>query len=196
MFHFAEIPKDSREVKGSLTVDAKWIDAYSDPSSTEFKVFSRSLVDYLTEIFKNSYHDDFIGVEVKNFRKGSVQFDFIAYFKITSSVSEENLEDVLMEGKGSSGFKIIDVDALFTAAEKPETGFVQWIIILIPIGTVFVFFVVIVVIFMVSHLYLLPNACFYRLKLFLFSSRSWRDFQTVLECERLFPQNLFLSGLI
>ena len=160
MFYFAEIPKDSRQAKGSLTVDARWIDAYSDTSSTEYKVFSRRLVDYLTEIFKNSYQDDFIGVEVKNLRRGSVKFDFIAYFKITSSVSEENLEDVLMEGIDSSEFKIIDVDALFIAAEKPASGLEQWIIILIPIGTVVVFLVAIVVIFVVSHLYLLPNACF------------------------------------
>ena len=97
---------------------------------------------------------------MKNLRRGSVKFDFIAYFKITSSVSEENLEDVLMEGIDSSEFKIIDVDALFIAAEKPASGLEQWIIILIPIGTVVVFLVAIVVIFVVSHLYLLPNACF------------------------------------
>ena len=160
VFHFAEIPKDSRQAKGSLTVDAKWIDAYSDTSSTEYKVFSRSLVDYLTEIFKNSYYDDFIGVEVKNLRRGSVKFDFIAYFKITSIVSEDDLKDVLMEGEGSSEFKIIDVDALFITAEKPDTALEQWIIIVIPSGTVVVFFVVVVLIFVVSHLCLLPNACF------------------------------------
>ena len=132
-----------------------WNDSYSDTSSDEYKVLHRNLIKYLTVVLRNSYQEDFLGVSVENFRQGSVIFDFTVYFKSTSRVTDGNLQEVLMKGDDGSEFTITDVDVnqvFVSAIGKQGSGLKAWAIGLIAVVSAIVFFLLLVLIFVVSHL--------------------------------------------
>ena len=143
-----------------------WQDAYADRNSLEYKILSRELNEHLSAVLKKSYGENFLGVEVYNFRKGSIIFDFTVYLKSTSSVSQDKLNDVIKKGEGSSKFTIesVNVEQKFpckTPTKNPETqesGLERWIIVLIASGAVIVILLILVLIFVVSHYCLLPFA--------------------------------------
>lgn len=137
-----------------------WNDAYSDSSSAEYGVLSRELTDHLTAVLTEAYTENFLQVEVTDIRQGSVIFDFIVYLKITSSISENNLKDVIKKGEGGMAkFTVTDVSiklvfpckSLTRTTEKPETGLERWIIVLIASGAVIVLLLILVLIVVVSH---------------------------------------------
>ena len=147
-------------------MEGLWQDAYADRNSVEYKVLSRDLNRHLSAVLKKSYGENFLGVEVYNFRKGSIIFDFTVYLNSTSSVSQDNLNDVIKKGEGSSMFTIesVNVEQKFpckSPTRKPETqesGLERWIIVLIASGAVIVILLILVLIFVVSHYCLLPFA--------------------------------------
>ncbi|KAL9955210.1 hypothetical protein ACROYT_G036497 [Oculina patagonica] len=136
----------SKQFEGSGSVDADWNSNYANSSTPEYQQLSSDLENHLTAVLKKQYKDDFIGVEVKNFRRGSIKFDFIVNLKATTSVSEDTLKDVIQKGDGSSKFNISGVSVTqvsgpkptTSSTEKPESGLEKWIIVLIVTGAVIV----------------------------------------------------------
>lgn len=154
--NFSEMTKDSKTFEGSARLNIPWNDSYSDTSSDEYKVLHRNLIKYLTVVLRNSYQEDFLGVRVENFRPGSVIFDFKVYFKSTSRVTSGNLKEVITKGGDGSEFTITDVDVnqvFVSAIEKQGSGLKHWVIGLIAFVVAIAFFLVLVLIFVVSHLF-------------------------------------------
>ena len=156
------MPKISKQIEGTATLDHDWDNAYSDTNSQQYKLLTRELTDHLTKVLKNSaaYKDDFLRVDVSNFRKGSVIFDYTVYLKITASVDEDNLKDVIKKGEGgNTKFRIsnVTIKSVFPSncptspTEKPKTGLQRWIIVLIVCAVVIVILLMLVVIFAVSR---------------------------------------------
>ena len=152
----------SKKFEGSGKLDKKWDSDYADSSSAKYKSFSRELENYLTEILKKAYGEDFLGVEVKNFKSGSVIFDFTVYLKSTANVSADALKEVIQKGDGGSNFTITDVSVQLVAGptpsspcacptEKPEPTLETWIIVLIVTGTVIIILLIILLILVVSN---------------------------------------------
>ena len=100
--YFTEMPKIFKQIEGSATLDYVWDDAYSDTNSYEYRNLTRALTGHLTKVLKTSvaYKDDFLRVDVSHFHEGSVIFDYTVYLKITASVSEDNLKNVIKKGEG------------------------------------------------------------------------------------------------
>lgn len=144
----------SKEFEGEGSVDAEWDNDYGNSSTAKYKELSRNLTNYLTAVLEKSYEDNFIGVEVKNFRRGSIIFDFIVYLKATTSVSEDTLKDVIEKGDGSSGFKISVISVKQVGGpkptEEPESGLDKWIIVLIVTGAVIVILIIALLVVVVS----------------------------------------------
>ena len=164
MSYFTDMPKISKQIEGSATLDYLWDDAYSDTNSNFYKILTRELTGHLTKVLRKSaaYKDDFLRVDVSNFREGSVIFDYTVYLKITASVSEDNLKNVIKKGEGGDPNFIISsvsiksvfpTDCPTSPTEKPKTGLERWIIVLIICAVVIVILLIFVVIIMVSHLF-------------------------------------------
>ena len=156
------MPKISKQIEGSATLDYLWVDAYSDTNSQQYKLLTRELTDHLTNVLKKSaaYKNDFLRVDVSNFREGSVIFDYTVYLKITATVSEDSLKDVIKNGEGGdTKFYIlrVTIQSVFppncptSPMEKPKTGLERWIIVLIVCAVVIVILLILAVIFMVSR---------------------------------------------
>lgn len=111
----------SKQFEGSGSVEAEWDSDYGNSSTPEYKQLSRDLENHLTAVLQKKYKDDFIKVEVKNFRSGSIKFDFIVYLKAATNVSEDTLKDVIEKGDGSSKFTISGVSVTQVASPKPTT---------------------------------------------------------------------------
>ena len=150
----------SKEFTGSGTIDDQWDSDYANSSTLKYKELASNLKNYLTEVCKKSYQEDFLHVEVNNFRNGSIIFDFKVYLKATASVSEDSLKDVIEKGEGSSNFTITGVSVKQVAGprpttsstEKPESaGLEKCIIVLIVLGVVIVILVILLVIVVVSY---------------------------------------------
>ena len=154
----------SKKFEGSGKVDKQWDSDYADSSSAKYKRFSKEMEKYLTEILKKAYEEDFLGVEVKNFKKGSVIFDFTVYLESTASVSADAVKEVIQKGDGGSNFTITGVSVQQVAGptpstpcacptEKPEPTLETWIIVLIVTGTVIIILLItsIVLILVVSN---------------------------------------------
>ena len=131
-------------------MDKPWNNDYFNSSTIKYKQLHGDLVDHLTAVLKKSYKDNFIDVEVKNFKRGSIIFDFIVYLKATTTVSEDTLAEVIEQGDGSSKFTVSVVSVKQVAGpkpttsptDKPETGLEKWIIVLIATGIVIVILVI------------------------------------------------------
>lgn len=148
----------SKQFKGSGSLDDEWDIDYADSSTSKYQKLSSELESHLTIVLKKSYKEGFIGVEVNNFRKGSIKFDFTVYLKATTSVDEDRLKDVIEKGEGSSNFTISGVSVEQVASpkpttsttEKPESGPEKWIIVLIVTSAVIVILVIALLVVVVS----------------------------------------------
>jgi len=133
--------EDSKEFKGSGSIDRPWDNDYTNSSTTAYKRLSSDLENHLTLVLKKSYKENFIKVEVSNFTEGSVKFDFTVYLKATTNVDEDTLKDAIQKGEGGSNFTITGVSVRQIAGptpttsttEKPEaeSGLEKWKIVLI-----------------------------------------------------------------
>ena len=152
----------SKKFEGSGKVDKQWESDYTDSSSEKYKRFSSELENYLTEILNKAYGEDFLGVEVNNFKSGSVIFDFTVYLKSTANVSADALKEVIQKGDGGSNFTITGVSVqqvlgptpstpCACPTEKPEPTLEKWIIVLIVTGTVIIILLIILLILVVSN---------------------------------------------
>lgn len=158
LFFLHVATEGSKEFKGSGSLDDAWDNDYADSSTSKYQKLSSELESHLTIVLKKSYKEDFIGVEVNNFRKGSIKFDFTVYLKATTSVDEDTLKDVIEKGEGSSNFTILVVSVEQVAGpkpttsttEKPESGPEKWIIVLIVTSAVIVILVIALLVVVVS----------------------------------------------
>ena len=148
----------SKKFEGKGSVDKPWDSEYSNSSTPKYKELHGDLTEHLNAVLKKSYKGNFIRVEVENFRRGSIIFDFIVYLKATTTVSEDKLADVIEEGDGSSKFTVSVVSVKQVAGpkpttsptDKPETGLEKWIIVLIATGVVIVILVIALLVVVVS----------------------------------------------
>lgn len=155
-----DVPTEgSKEFKGSGSIDNVWNSDYASRSTPAYKRLYRDLKDHLTAVLKKSYEDNFIGVDVANFQKGSIKFDFTVYLKATTIVDEETLKDVIQKGEGGSNFTITEVTVKQIAGPKPttsttekpeaESGLEKWKIVLI--ATVPVICILLIALLVVVH---------------------------------------------
>ena len=159
MFFLHVATEDSKEFKGSGSLDDDWDSDLADSSTSKYKKLSSELKSHLTTVLKKSYKENFIGVEVNNFRKGSIKFDFTVYLKAATSVDEDTLKDVIEKGEGSSNFTISGVSVEQVAGpkptmcttEKPESGLEKWIIVLIVTGAMIVVLLIALLVVVVSR---------------------------------------------
>ena len=157
VFFLRVITEGFKEFKGSGSIDKDWDADFADRSSKKYRDLSRDLKNHLTAVLKNSaYEEDFLGVDVYNFRSGSTKFDFTVYLKATTTVNEETLKVVIQAGKGSSNFNITGVSVEQVAGPKPttsttESGLEKWIIVLIATGSVIIILGIALTIIVVSR---------------------------------------------
>ena len=145
------------------------MDAYSNPSSQEYKALSRDLIDHLTTVLKaSSYQADFLDVKVSNFQKGSIVFDFTIYFNSESKINENSLRDIIKKGEGGDPkFRVLQVDVrqkypCKSPTEKPTEapGLETWIIVLIACqGACILILLIIVLILLVGYFCPLQSTC-------------------------------------
>ena len=158
VFLLRPITEGSKEYKGSGSIDKEWESDFADSSSSKHKELSRDLENHFSAVLEKSYKKDFLGVEVNNFREGSIKFDFTVYLKATTSVDEDSLKNVIEKGDGSLKFTITGVSVEQVAGpkpttsttEKPEPGLEKWIIVLIATGLVIVILGIALLIVVVS----------------------------------------------
>lgn len=154
----SDVPTEgSKEFKGSGSIDNEWNSDYANSSTPAYKRLYNDLKDHLTAVLKKSYEDNFIGVDVANFQKGSIKFDFTVYLKATTIVNEETLKDVIQKGEGGSNFTITGVSVKQIAGPKPttsttekpeaESGLEKWKIVLI--ATIPVIFILLIALLVV-----------------------------------------------
>lgn len=93
-----------------MTLEYEWSEQLSDPSTTEYRNFSRDVTDFLSNNLKESFGADFLSVKVYNFRQGSVVFDLTAYFKASSNATAHMLTEVMKARKADSKFNIIEIE--------------------------------------------------------------------------------------
>ena len=160
VFFSRVITEGSKEFRGSGSIDKEWDSDFADTSSNKHKALSRDLRSHLAAVLEKSYKEDFLEVEVKNFRKGSIKFDFTVYLKATTRVDEDTLKDVIETGEGSRNFIIAVVSLeqvagpkpITSPTEKPEAGskLEKWKIVLIATVPVIVILVIALLVVVVS----------------------------------------------
>ena len=143
-----------------MTLEYKWSEALSDPSTTEYRNFSRDVTDFLSNILKESYGADFRSVVVYNFRQGSVVFDLKAYFKASTNATAHMLTEVMKARKAGSKFNIIAIElkqsypciqvCATTNQPKSETWIFKYVSI--AFGVVITVLLVIILLLVVSRL--------------------------------------------
>lgn len=141
----------------------EWFKELSNSSTDKYRVFSRDLTRFLSDILRKSYGGDFLKLEVYNFRKGSVVFDFTAYFKASTNATEDKLHEVMKDAKANSNFTIIEITVLkkcypciCAITSQPRSA--TLIVVSIVCGVVITVLLVIILLLVVSRLFLLSLA--------------------------------------
>ena len=105
-------------------------------------------------------------MEVYNFRKGSVLFDFTAYFTALTNATEDRLAELMKAGKAGSNFKIIEIIELkqvypriqvCATTNQPKSK--TWIFVSVACGVVIIVLLVIIIFLVVSRLLWLQTQC-------------------------------------
>ena len=141
-----------------MTLEYEWFEELSDPSTTEYRNFSRDVTDFLSNNLKESFGADFLSVEVSNFRKGSVVFDLTAYFKASTNARAHMLTEVMKARKADSRFNIIEIELkqsypcvqVSTGTNQPKSE--TWKYVSIAFGVVITVLLVIILLLVVSRL--------------------------------------------
>ena len=96
----------AKEFDGKGKVNELWDDEYKNSSSDKYKDLKNRLETHLREIFEKKYGKNLINLEVENFQKGSIIFDFTVILTSTTDVNADSLKEAIEKNEGGSNFTI------------------------------------------------------------------------------------------
>ena len=97
-------------------LSVSWINAYDDPKTPEYDTLTTSIIDALSEVFKDTDAvADLEIVSVSEALDGSLAVEYVALVDPEADVKKSDLEEIFKEFTKDTSF-----EKLITAAEKPQ----------------------------------------------------------------------------
>lgn len=93
-------------------MEETWDAEYGNNTSAQYKTLKVKLENHLRGILEKKYGQNLLDLEVKNFRRGSVIFDFTVFLTSTTDVDANSLKEVIEKGEGGSKNFTISVESV------------------------------------------------------------------------------------
>ncbi|XP_022809701.1 uncharacterized protein LOC111346692 [Stylophora pistillata] len=102
----------SKKYEGSGKVEEPWESQYGNNKSNKYRELKGKLEKHLRGILEEKYKQNLLYIEVKNFRKGSIIFDFTVFLTSTTDVDANSLKEAIEKGEGGSKNFTISVESV------------------------------------------------------------------------------------
>ena len=96
----------AKKFDGRGKVMEPWDNEYADNSSDKYKDLKSRLETHLGGILEKKYGQNLLDLEVENFHKGSIIFDFTVFLTSTTDVNADSLKEAIEKDEGGSNFTI------------------------------------------------------------------------------------------
>ena len=111
----------AKKFDGKGKVNELWDDEYKNSSSDKYKDLKNRLETHLRGILEKKYGQNLINLEVENFQKGSIIFDFTVFLTSTTDVNADSLKEAIEKDEGDSNFTISIESVKQVAGPTPTT---------------------------------------------------------------------------
>lgn len=102
-------------------MEKPWNVTYGNSKSAQYKTLKSELENHLRGILEKKYGQNLLDLEVKNFRNGSIIFDFTVFLTSTTDVDANSLKKVIEKGEGGSANFTISVESVKQVAGPTQT---------------------------------------------------------------------------
>ena len=96
----------AKKFDGRGKIEEPWDNEYANTNSVNYKRLKSRLETHFKGILEKKYEENLLDLEVKNFQKGSVIFDFTVFLTSTTNVNADSLKEVIEKDEGGSNFTI------------------------------------------------------------------------------------------
>ncbi|XP_022808897.1 uncharacterized protein LOC111345869 [Stylophora pistillata] len=103
------IVEGSKKFEGSGKVEGPWDVEYGNNKSAQYRDLNSKLEAHLRGILEKKYEQNLLYLKVKNFREGSIIFDFTVFLTSTTDVDANSLKKVIEKAEGGSANLTISV---------------------------------------------------------------------------------------
>ena len=111
----------AKKFDGRGKMKEPWDNEYKNSSSVKYKDLKSRLETHLRGILEKKYGQNLLDLEVKNFQKGSIIFDFTVFLTSTTDVNADSLKEVIEKHEGDSNFTISIESVKQVAGPTPTT---------------------------------------------------------------------------
>lgn len=148
-------------------MEKTWNVTYGNSKSAQYKTLKSELEKHLRGILEKKYGQNLLDLEVKNFRNGSIIFDFTVFLTSTTDVDANSLKKVIEKGEGGSENFTISVESVKQVAGPTQTttyptrptcptcpepvSCKAWIAVVIALGIINLLLFVLLLCFIVSN---------------------------------------------
>ncbi|XP_022809698.1 uncharacterized protein LOC111346691 [Stylophora pistillata] len=153
--------ESSQKFEGIGKVEEPWESRYGDNKSNKYKELKGKLEKHLRGILEEKYEQNLLYIEVKNFRKGSIIFDFTVFLTSTTDVDANSLKEAIEKGEGGSENFTISVETVkqvagptqtITCPTCPEPGScMPWIMVVIALGIIILLLLALLLFFILQN---------------------------------------------
>ena len=96
----------AKKFDGRGKIEEPWDNEYANTNSVNYKRLKSRLETHFKGILEKKYEENLLDLEVKNFQKGSVIFDFTVFLTSTTNVNADSLKEAIEKDEGGSNFTI------------------------------------------------------------------------------------------